>query len=179
MRSRFNALKKAFYSVVKPSSLNQFGSSDLSRAQAKVASSPFSPLQINVMRGFFILMLVTYHIVGSDENSGLKLSDGLIRTVTNGLDFLRMPLITAIGGIVYALKPCRRASDGLGLFAEKKIRRLLVPMLFVGTMFAFVQSMTSGTNQAPVDFSTLHFIPVAHFWYLESLFWIFISIWVL
>lgn len=176
--SKFKSLKKAFYFAIKPSNLNQFGSSDLSRGRAKSASSPFSPFQINVMRGFFILLLVTYHIVGSDENSGLKISNGWLRTISNCLDFLRMPLITAIGGLVYAIKPASGASDGFSIFIEKKVRRLLVPMLMVGTIFAFIHNMTEGTNQVPINLATLHFIPVAHYWYLESLFWIYISIFV-
>lgn len=176
--SKFKSLKKAFYFAIKPSNLNQFGSSDLSRGRAKSASSPFSPLQINVMRGFFILLLVTYHIVGSDENSGLKISNGWLRTISNCLDFLRMPLITAIGGLVYAIKPASGASDGFSIFIEKKVRRLLVPMLMVGTIFAFIHNMTEGANQVPINLATLHFIPVAHYWYLESLFWIYISVFV-
>jgi hypothetical protein len=46
-------------------------------------------------------------------------------------------------------------------------------MLAVGTAFAFFQSITPGTNAVITDWRYIHLMPVAHYWFVESLFLIF------
>ena len=83
-----------------------------------------------------------------------------------------MPMFTFLSGYVYAWRPF--AGNGKQ-FMGGKVRRLLLPMLVVGTAFAFVQSVAPGVNAVPVRWATLHIVPVAHYWFLESLFVIFIA----
>jgi peptidoglycan/LPS O-acetylase OafA/YrhL len=52
-------------------------------------------------------------------------------------------------------------------------------MLFVGTLFALLQATTPGTNSSVGAWYLLHVQPVAHFWFVESLFWVFLLIWAL
>jgi peptidoglycan/LPS O-acetylase OafA/YrhL len=52
-------------------------------------------------------------------------------------------------------------------------------MLVVGTIFAVVQSLTPGANFVVKNWATLHIVPVSHYWFLESLFIIFIVVMVL
>jgi membrane-bound acyltransferase YfiQ involved in biofilm formation len=54
-----------------------------------------------------------------------------------------------------------------------KVRRLLIPLLLVGTFFAVVQAFTPGANDTVKNWHLLHIVPVAHYWFLESLFLIF------
>lgn len=61
------------------------------------------------------------------------------------IDYIQMPLFTAIAGWVYALKPFS-ASSGFGSFVRKKALRLLVPMVAVGTLYFLVQYLMPGTN---------------------------------
>jgi peptidoglycan/LPS O-acetylase OafA/YrhL len=49
-------------------------------------------------------------------------------------------------------------------------------MLIIGTAFALFQSFTPGTNNPIREWQYLHLMPVAHYWFLESLFLIFIVI---
>jgi surface polysaccharide O-acyltransferase-like enzyme len=87
-----------------------------------------------------------------------------------------MPLFTFLSGLVYGLRPFAGNSRA---FLVGKVRRLLIPMLFVGTLFAVLQALIPGTNSAVGPWYLLHIRPVAHFWFLESLFWVFLVIWLL
>ena len=84
-----------------------------------------------------------------------------------------MPLFSFLSGYVYALRPYRHDPAA---FIAGKARRLLDPMLIVGTLFALLQTVTPGTNFKGYNWPMLHIIPVAHYWFLESLFLIFIVI---
>jgi hypothetical protein len=61
-------------------------------------------------------------------------------------------------------------------FLRSKARRLLLPMLIVGTLYAVLQAQGLGTNVARFEWRTLHVEPVDHFWFVESLFWVFLII---
>jgi len=135
-------------------------------------------LHIQSLRGLACVLLVLYHVVGSDQSQGLQVADGLVRWFNDGLAYLRMPLFTVLSGLVYGLRPFVQGGDSRA-FLFGKVRRLLAPMLVVGTIFAILQAITPGTHGATQDWRLLHIEPVAHFWFLESLFWVFMLIWLL
>ena len=133
----------------------------------------YERLKIDTLRGLACMLLVAYHVVGFNPESGLKLSEGALRDINDTLVFIRMPLFTFLSGLVYAFRPF---SIGGASFIYKKVRRLLFPMLTVGTIFAFLQAFTPGANSKDVELLTLHIKPVAHFWFIESLFIVFIFV---
>jgi fucose 4-O-acetylase-like acetyltransferase len=138
-------------------------------------------LRTDTLRGFTCLLLVLFHVVGSDPSNGLHVAAGPLRTLNDGLCYLRMPLFTFLSGLVYGLRPCTGHGHA---FLGGKARRLLVPMLFVGTLFAILQSVLPATNfgaegEGQRDWRLLHVEPVGHFWFVEALFWIFVLLWVL
>jgi surface polysaccharide O-acyltransferase-like enzyme len=124
--------------------------------------------QVQALRGLACLMLVFYHVVGSSPAFGLQIQDGGWRYLNDALAAVRMPLFAWIAGAVYGFRP-----QGGWSFTAGKARRLLVPMLIVGTLFAGVQALTPGTNDRVADWRLLHLLPVAHYWFLESLFLVF------
>ncbi|MFT6909260.1 MAG: peptidoglycan/LPS O-acetylase OafA/YrhL [Oleiphilaceae bacterium] len=130
-------------------------------------------LEIDTLRGIACILLVAYHVIGSSGVNGLKISDGFYRDINDVLAYLRMPLFTFLSGIVYAYRPFE--SDAKS-FLLKKARRLLIPMLIVGTIFVLLQAITSGANSGIANWYLLHIKPVAHFWFIESLFLLFILI---
>ncbi|MFO1413331.1 MAG: acyltransferase [Burkholderiales bacterium] len=138
-------------------------------------------LRLDTLRGLTCLLLVLFHVVGSEPTSGLRVADGALRTFNDALCYVRMPLFTFLSGLVYGLRPC--TGDGRA-FLGGKARRLLVPMLFVGTLFAILQSALPATNfgadgAGHRDWWLLHVEPVGHFWFVEALFWIFLLVWAL
>jgi peptidoglycan/LPS O-acetylase OafA/YrhL len=133
-------------------------------------------LQIETLRGLACLLLVAYHVVGADASLGLQVTDGPLRWLNDGMAYLRMPLFTFLSGLVYGLRPFGGNSQA---FLSGKIRRLLVPMLVVGTVFAALQAVTPGTHSSAGPWYLWHVQPVAHFWFVESLFWVFVLLWAL
>ena len=133
-------------------------------------------LQIETLRGLACLLLVAYHVVGADASLGLQVADGPVRWLNDGMAYLRMPLFTFLSGLVYGLRPFGGNSR---VFLSGKMRRLLVPMLVVGTVFAALQAVTPGTNSSAGPWYLWHVQPIAHFWFVESLFWVFVLVWAL
>jgi len=130
---------------------------------------------VDTCRGVACVLLVAYHAIGASVGSGLHLAgDSFWRNFADGLIYFRMPMFSFLSGVVYGWRPFT-AGNGTH-FLLGKVRRLLLPMLVVGTAFAFVQSNTPGVNVSPVNFTTLHIFPVAHYWFSESLFIIFIVV---
>lgn len=130
----------------------------------------YERLRIDTLRGLACVLLVAYHVIGFNIDSGLKLHDGFLRNLNDALVFIRMPLFTFLSGLVYAKRPF--VSGGAN-FITKKIRRLIVPMLTLGTIFALMQAFIPGTNNTNIGLYTLHIKPISHFWFIESLFIVF------
>lgn len=129
--------------------------------------------KIDTLRGLACVLLVAYHVIGSDQANGLKIADGFFREVSDVLAYVRMPLFTFLSGVVYAYRPCR---ENIANFLQKKARRLLIPMLTVGTTFIVLQHLTADGKPVVQNWFLIHIIPVAHFWFLESLFLVFILV---
>ncbi|NTV24975.1 MAG: acyltransferase [Chlorobiaceae bacterium] len=130
-------------------------------------------IPIDTLRGIACIFLVAYHVIGITPSSGLRLHDGILKDANELLAYIRMPLFTFLSGVVYAWRPY---TNDWQKFVKGKVRRLIVPMLFIGTVFAGFQAITPGTNSSITDWRFLHIMPVAHYWFVESLFWIFMLI---
>jgi peptidoglycan/LPS O-acetylase OafA/YrhL len=132
--------------------------------------------QIETLRGLACLLLVLYHVIGADASFGLGVQDGALRWFNDGLVYLRMPLFTFLSGLVYGLRPF--AGDSRAFLAGKA-RRLLIPMLVVGSLFAILQTLSRGSSVLLGPWYLIHLMPVAHYWFVESLFWVFVLVWAL
>jgi fucose 4-O-acetylase-like acetyltransferase len=133
-------------------------------------------LGIDTLRGVACILVVLYHVRGSGPEHGLRLESGNPWSYfVDSLVYLRMPLFTFLSGTVYALRPCRA---GYGAFARGKARRLLIPMLVIGTLFAVTQRFADDGD--PVrPWYLWHIYPVGHFWFLESIVVVFLLVGVL
>ena len=114
------------------------------------------------------MLLVIYHVIGATQSQGLRIHDGWLRQLTEALVALRMPVFGLLAGAMYGLSSKRGWS-----LVRNKAARLLWPMLSVGTAFALLQYITPGSNFRVDDLYLMHIVPVAHYWFLESLFLIF------
>ena len=85
-------------------------------------------MRVETLRGLACVLLVAFHVIGSHASSGLHVGeDSIYRQFANLFMHLRMPLFTFLSGFVYAYRPVTQAQTGA--FAEKKLIRLLLPLL--------------------------------------------------
>ncbi|MGC1176409.1 acyltransferase family protein [Polaromonas sp.] len=131
-------------------------------------------MEVDTLRGIACMLLVFFHTVGATPAEGLKLPEGhWLGTFNDTLAYFRMPLFSFISGYVYAFRPYQGNAPG---FIKGKVRRLLLPLLTVGTFYAIVQALTPGANASVNNWWLLHIQPVGHFWFLEALFVIFLVV---
>lgn len=124
--------------------------------------------KVQTLRGMACCMLLVYHIIGATPLQGLRVHDSWLRELTEALVAVRMPVFGLIAGAMYGYSSQR----GWAL-VKNKAKRLLLPMLSVGSIFALLQYVIPGSNHHTQDLYLIHIVPVAHYWFLESLFLIF------
>lgn len=141
-------------------------------------TKPEKDLRIETIRGLALFLMVAGHVIGSSGDQGMKVADdSFLRYLYDSLVYIRMPLFTAISGYVYALRPVTSASS-LPRFYQGKFRRILIPMIVVSTLFFISQALVPNTNTKPEwsDVFGIYFFSYAHFWFLQSIFCIFVMI---
>ena len=127
--------------------------------------------KVQTLRGLACLCLVAYHVVGATNLQGMHIASGWLRDLMDALAVVRMPLFGLIAGAMYGY------SQKYGWeLVRYKSQRLLIPMLTVGTGFAITQYLVPGTNLPMKELYLIHIVPVAHYWFLESLFLIFCTV---
>ncbi len=128
--------------------------------------------QLQTLRGVACLLVVYFHVIGT-PTTGLKLSpNSLYSELSDFFIYIRMPLFTFLSGYVYGY---RRFLDNFYFYFKGKFRRIIIPFIVVSSIFVFVQTNVPGANN-PIEFNLLTFYlyPYAHFWFLQSIFTIFI-----
>jgi glucans biosynthesis protein C len=144
-------------------------------------------LRIETLRGLAILAVVAHHaaIALADAAQTAGLHPSVVRDLAGAqsglLQALRMPLFTVLSGWVYALKPFRAGTSVA--FLQGKIRRILLPLLFVATASYFFDlavygdyPYVGGANPRPVppsEFWILWFHRYNHLWFLHAMLVIF------
>ena len=130
-------------------------------------------MHIETLRGIAILLVVMGHVIGSAPGGGMKIDfPHPLRYLYLWIDYIQMPLFTAIAGWVYAIKSC---TDFVP-FIKRKALRLLVPMIVVVTSYFLIQYFIPGTNCKGdiIQIWKLLIFPYSLYWYLPSLFLIFV-----
>jgi surface polysaccharide O-acyltransferase-like enzyme len=119
-------------------------------------------------------------MIGYTNTGGMRVSDdSILRYLYYSLEYIRLPLFTVISGWVYANKPILHTDKSK--FIKGKLRRLLIPMFVISTLLFLFRMITPGTNTKPdlVDLPRNLVLPYDVYWYLFSLFIIFLVISVL
>lgn len=140
--------------------------------------TPEKDLRIETMRGLALFLMVAGHVIGSSSDLGMKVpDDSVLRYLYESLVYIRMPLFTAISGYVYALRPLNSCSD-LPRFYHGKFKRIGIPLLTVSTLFFVLQMVVPNTNDKPQlsEIFSIYLFSYAHFWFLQSIFCIFVVI---
>lgn len=133
---------------------------------------------VESLRGLAILLMVAGHVIGSYPDRGMQVPEGSgWRIYYEAFTDVRMPLFTLLSGFVYAYRPLS-ALSGYGGMVRGKARRLLVPLVTVGTVYFAVQLAVPGTNSKPEvsQFWRIFFFGFEHLWFLQALFLIFLLV---
>lgn len=128
--------------------------------------------QLQTLRGVACLLVVYFHVIGT-PTTGLKLPlNNFYSDLSDFFIYIRMPLFTFLSGYVYGY---RRFNDNFSRYFRGKFRRIIVPFITVSSVFVLVQTNIPGANN-PIEFNLLTFYlyPYAHFWFLQSIFTIFV-----
>jgi peptidoglycan/LPS O-acetylase OafA/YrhL len=139
-------------------------------AAAATTVSATDSARVQTLRGIACVLLVAYHVIGDSVARGLEVpDDSVYRVFSNIFIHLRMPLFTFLSGFVYAYRPVIAGDSWV--FARKKLRRLLAPLLVVSTLYFVVQQLVPGTNtKMPWDeIWTIYLLPYNHFWFLQAI----------
>jgi peptidoglycan/LPS O-acetylase OafA/YrhL len=134
-------------------------------------------MSVETLRGAAIILVVMGHVIGSTAEGGMQVAeDSFLRHLYFTFEYLRMPLFTVISGWVYALHPA--ALTDLKSFFIKKVRRIILPLIFVGASYFILQYLIPGTNKKGnlADIWQILVFPYTLYWYLPSLFLVFMVI---
>lgn len=133
-------------------------------------------LEIETLRGLACLLLVLYHVIGP-LGGGLKIDLGSpFRVIADSMVYVRMPLFTFISGYIYSIYKIR--GNDFSAYFVGKVRRLIVPLFFVGIPFSILQVVGPGVNKeiGLIDALLSFYVPVNHFWFLQAVFIIFMFV---
>lgn len=148
----------------------QFDTAAVARQPEPTAAS------IDTLRVIAFTLLVSYHVVGAGPDSGLEIDYPYgLRFYADYLIGIRMPIFAMIAGYVYALRPVRlRNYSG---FLTGKLRRLFVPGAVSALTFLFIsQMMENAHTKAWSEAWTVIVYGYAHYWYLQTMLVIFLTV---
>lgn len=134
-------------------------------------------LSVESLRGIAIILVVAGHVIGSAPDGGMKIDfPSVWRYIYSLIDYIQMPLFTAIAGWVYALKPV--SSIKPGIFVKDKALRLLVPMVTVSSIYFLTQYFVPDVNveHSLNEMWRILVFPYTMYWYLKALFLIFVAV---
>ncbi|MFK7746650.1 MAG: acyltransferase family protein [Roseobacter sp.] len=126
------------------------------------------------MRAIAVLLLVAYHVIGSDTASGLQIGyPHMPRLYADFFLDVRMPFFAFIAGYVYALRP--PSFESIGSFWWHKLRRLAVPGVVATASFMVVSAVVGTRFAVPIEDVWRPFVQsYAHYWFLQAILVIFV-----
>ncbi|MBO1740841.1 acyltransferase [Leifsonia sp. TF02-11] len=132
---------------------------------------------IQALRGVACILVVMLHSRGFGSYSLPMEEHPSVHGPLLLLEYLRMPLFTFLSGYVYAIRPITTGTRPWR-FLRAKTRRLMLPMLVVGTVFMIAIETIPGWSPENIvrPWWTWHIIPVAQFWFIWAIFWCFLVV---
>ena len=133
---------------------------------------------IETLRGIAILLMVAGHVIGATAAEGMRVApDSSLRHFYYSLQFLRLPLFTTISGFVYALRPLSSA-DAAPTFMRGKLRRLMLPMITVGTLEFLLRTFVPGINHREHmgGMWRIYVFGFDHLWFLQAILVVFAGV---
>jgi acyltransferase len=152
---------------------------EITSPSSDLATSRIRPrdASIQALRGVAVILMVAGHVIGT-AHRGLHVADhSLWQYLYLALADIRMPMFTLISGYVYAMVPVAHWRHFPRL-VKGKSRRLLLPLITVGTVLYLLERVAPGTNYDPHDVPLwrVYVFGFEHLWFLQSIFVIFLVI---
>lgn len=130
---------------------------------------------IETLRVVATFLLVAFHSVNGPQMKALTGPSHPLQMATDFLVDVRMPLFAFIAGYVYAARPIGRFT--LPAFAAGKARRLLVPGAVATLAMATAANLFDRRFGVPIaEIWTIFVYSYAHFWFLQSIFLILLTV---
>lgn len=124
---------------------------------------------IDALRGAAILLVVAFHAHGALAARGLDTS--LVQPVAWLLADVRLPLLSAVSGWVYAGRPV--AAGSVGPLLRGKARRLLLPFLSWTLLMGLGEAAAGALSPGELTRRLAH--GGWHLWYLPALMWLMLA----
>lgn len=126
---------------------------------------------VETLRSLALILLVAFHSIESYYPGGYDY-------FSYSFLYFRMPLFTVISGFVYAIRP---VTPGVEIkFLKGKIRRILLPLVCVSTLYFLLRSVVSDNDgMRLLDIWQIYLYRYEYFWFLQSIFLIFLTFLVL
>lgn len=120
----------------------------------------------NTLRAIFCFLVVSFHVFGSSPSFGLNIdADSSFRTIFSVLELIRMPLFTALAGMLFVAKS--RSVDEFPSFIKSRAITLLLPAFIVSLIYFFLRTAI-GKETGELLQSIVH--GYMHLWFLYALF---------
>ena len=140
----------------------------LREAQHPAAARPqtsASFANLDTLRALACVAVVAFHVLGDDPTTGLNVpAQSPWRLPFEGLDLIRMPLFTALAGLMYA--SMASMYDNLGRYIKHRFVSLMVPAVVLSLVY-FALRTAAGKTEPPLQLIGPGYL---HFWYLYALF---------
>lgn len=144
-------------------------------ASAGVAPTTWQDeIPIETMRALAVILLVSFHVIGSDPNAGLTVGyPNMLRLFADFFIDLRMPFFAFIAGYVYALRPL--VFKEYPKFIQGKLRRLYIPCAIAAVAFLIASNVMQTRFALPLTEGWKVFMQsYVHFWFLQAILVIFV-----
>lgn len=120
----------------------------------------------DTLRAVACLLVVMLHVFGADPNSGLQFpADSAWRVPFEVLELFRLPLFTALAGLLYGARSSSHPS--LSSFLKRRTLTLLLPAFAVSVIYFTILSVMGKEHG---NLLSALFNGYLHLWYLHALF---------
>jgi len=121
---------------------------------------------VDTLRAFACILVVSFHVFGSTPDFGLHFSENSpYRAFFSVLDLLRMPLFTALAGMLFiAMAPSK--SDFPAIIINR-VQTLIVPAILVTVIYFYIRTFIGKETGSLIDVIIHGYM---HLWYLYALF---------
>ena len=131
---------------------------------------------VETLRGGLIVVLVAYHSAGDMIPPGENAPYSVYPHLAFCVDAVIMPMFAVLSGFVYAIRPV--AAGFVAKFVTRKIERILLPFFAAVTLSYLLGLLVAGhvEGEALRNIWRAYLLSYEPFWFLQSLFLIFLVV---